>query len=180
MGPSRPAPRPRPTAQTKMSMGSSLTGVGFLPLSVRSMFLATPAACVLVSLEGASERGRGQRRRTHLLVGDQEAALGIPHNIAGGPYVLHPLDAVELVDGHEPVVPQHLGGQVLGVGQHAHGGEIQVRDQLLAVLEDDLGAAVGKLVVAVDAGVVLDLDAELGELALGVGGDGVAVEDLVA
>lgn len=75
-----------------------------------------------------------------------------------------------------------LGGHVLGVGHEAHGGQVEVRRDDLAALEDDvgLGGVRRRGAGGFDAGAVLDGDVELLELVGGGRGRDVAVDELVA
>jgi hypothetical protein len=92
-------------------------------------------------------------------------------DVADGPDVGCVLDAEVLVDDGVALLVEEVVGDVLAVGQHADGGDVQVHDLGLAVAEGELGLALGGRLGVGDLDALDDLDVHRAEHLLGAFGD---------
>jgi hypothetical protein len=89
------------------------------------------------------------------------------HHIPGSPNALHAFNFEILINLYIAPGAEETLGQVLGIGNHAHGGEIQIRGHLLSGGKGEFGGfSIGEFVV--DFRAVDDLDAQGFDLRFGV------------
>jgi len=119
------------------------------------------------------------RNRPYLLVRLHEGSPGLRNHIATCPNILQALDLIEVIHINVLLLRQQLGVQKLRIRPQPHGRQVEVGNNLLAPGEQDLRLAIRQRLGTLDAGVLLHLHAQLGDLTLHPRRNGIPGQQLI-